>query len=121
MRGSLLERMDAFGMPLPSFNLRGKEFIRTRLGGVCTLLILAIVLLYASVKFMHLQTRHNPTMSSYFKDTDPNFSVDLNSLDFRIAFAVEDFLLPKKLKNSPKYVKWLFRLFGRKDGQGFHR
>ena len=85
------------------------------------MLILAVVLLYASVKFIHLQTKHNPTMSSYYKDTDPDFSVNLNSLDFRIAFAIEDFLPPKKLKNSPKFVKWLFRAFGRKDGQAFHR
>ena len=84
-------------------------------------MILAIVLLYASIKFIHLKTRHNPTMSSYYKDTDPDFSVNLNSLDFRIAFAVEDFLVPKKLKNSSKFVKWLFRAFGRKDGQAFHR
>ena len=88
---------------------------------MCTLMILAVVILYASVKFMHLHTKHNPNMSSYYKDTDPDFSVNLNSLNFRIAFAVEDFLVPKRLKNSPKYVKWLFRAFGRKEGRPFHR
>jgi len=60
-------------------------------------------------------------MSSYYKDTDPTFSIDLNSHNFRIAFAIEDFLSPKKLKNDPHYVKWVFRVFGRKNGEPFQR
>ena len=60
-------------------------------------------------------------MSSYYKDTDPKFSVNLNEHGFRIAFAVEDFLVPKRLKNNPKFVKWVFRVFGRKDGEVYQR
>ena len=27
--------------------------------------------------------------------------------------AIEDFLPPKKLKNDPSFVKWVFRVYGR--------
>ena len=115
-KNGVLEHIDGFGLPLPTFNLKGKQMVHTRIGGVCTLLITTIVLLYATIKFIHLQTRHNPGMSAYFKDTAPDFVVNLNEQKFRFAFSIEDFIVPKRLKNDPRYVKWIVRLFGRKQG-----
>ena len=34
----------------------------------------------------------------------------------RIAFTVEDYFEPIELKNSPKYVKWIFRVLTKKGG-----
>ena len=118
-RNSMLEHIDAFGLPLPTFNLKGKQIVHTRIGGVCTLIISIIVILYATIKFIHLQTKHNPGMSSYYKDTKDGFAINLNEQKFRFAFTVEDFNTPKSLKNDPDFVKWVVRLFGRKNGEPF--
>ena len=115
-KNGVLEHIDAFGLPLPTFNLKGRQMVHTRIGGVCTLIIATIVILYASVKFIHLQTRHNPGMSSYYLDTAPDFVLNLNEQKFRFAFSIEDFIEPKQLKNDPDYVKWIVRSFGRKEG-----
>lgn len=64
----VLERFDIFGEPLPSFNIKGKQQIQTRIGGVCTVLILATTLLFSVVKFIHLWTRNNPNLSQWHVD-----------------------------------------------------
>ena len=61
--GRVLERFDAFGSKLPPFNLKGKTKVHTRLGGIVSLLIMSVTLMYGSIKFMHLLSRHNPNMS----------------------------------------------------------
>ena len=48
-------------------------------------------------------------------------SLNLNEKGFRIAFTVESYLSPKKQKRDPNYVKYLFRLFGKQNGQYFER
>ena len=37
--------------------------------------------------------------------------------EFKIAFSVEDYFAPSKLKNDSTYVKWLIRLLTKKDGK----
>ena len=48
-------------------------------------------------------------------------SLNLNQKNFRIAFTVESYLNPKKQKRDENYVKYLFRLYGRKNGKYFER
>ena len=42
----------------------------------------------------------------------------LNDFDFKIAFGVEGFR-SKDLKIDPKYVKWIFRIYGKKEGKEY--
>ena len=60
-------------------------------------------------------------MSSYFKDDAhaPDFKLNLNEKNFRFAVSIEDYYSPRKLKNDPNYVKWLFRLYGKRKGEWF--
>ena len=58
-------------------------------------------------------------MSSYIKDVDDDERLDLKQSNFRIAFSVENYYPPLFLKNDPKYVKWLFRLWGKKDNKSY--
>ena len=112
-------------MPVPTFNIKGQDRVTTRTGGVVTLLILATVLLYAVIKFNHLHTRHNPYMSSFLTDITKTDSINLDEephyKQFKIAFSVEDYYPPKKLKNDPRYTKWIFRLFGQRDNVNYER
>ena len=42
--------------------------------------------------------------------------LNLNEKNFRIAFTVESYLSPKKQKRDPRFVKYLFRLYGKRNG-----
>ena len=71
---------------------------------------------------MHLATKHNPNISTYYlEDGMSNGNVlNLNEKGFRMAVSVESFL-GKKQKNDPKYVKYIFRLAGKKNGISYQK
>ena len=113
------ERLDAFGEPLPSFNIKGKTRVHSLTGGLCTLILIFVILSYASVKFEHLITRHSPIMSSYPKDLILDEKISLSQRNFRMAFAIENYYPPLFLKKNTKYIKWVFRKYGKKDNESF--
>ena len=76
------------------------------------MLIATVVLLYASIKFQHLITKHNPNINNYNVDVVPGDEVNLNEFNFRIAFTIEDLYAPRELKNNETFVKWVFRVNG---------
>ena len=108
----VLKKIDAFGEPLPSFNIKGKDHVYTLGGGVITMLITIVVLAYAAVKFEHLTSRYSPNMSSYLTDIGENENMNLTQRNFRIAFSIENYNSDKFLKNDTDYVRWLFRIYG---------
>ena len=58
--GDFLENIDSFGEPLPVFNVKGRDTIQTRCGGLLTLAIILVVVLYGAVKLEHLLSKYNP-------------------------------------------------------------
>ena len=68
MTGEVFRRLDIFGQNLPTFILKGKDKVQTRIGGVVSILIGILVLMYACLKFSHLIDRHNPVMNSFYKE-----------------------------------------------------
>ena len=62
-------------------------------------------------------------MSEYFKENEfaNGFPVNLKQRNFRMAVNVEDYHKPYELKDDPKYVKWIFRMYGMRDGVYFQR
>lgn len=121
MTGEVFKNIDVFGESLPTFILKGRDKVTTRSGGVATIVITIIALMYAALKFSHLVDKHNPMMSSYYKEDYYKGSdlVNLSERKVRFAFSVEDHLEPKKQKNDPKFVKWLVRQSGKRKGQFF--
>lgn len=78
--------------------------------------------MYGALKFSDLITKPNPYISSYFKDNEMNGKpLNLNEHNFRIAFSVESYLSPFKQKSDSKYVKYIFRMFGKRNGKDFQR
>ena len=117
MAGEVFRGLDFFGETLPKFILKGKEKVQTRVGGVATILIGLVVLMYAGFKFSHLITRHNPVMFTYYKDnlySHNSESINLSARKFRIALTVEDFFAPAARKDDPRFVKWIFRMVGKR-------
>ena len=119
---SLLKKIDQFGEPLPVFNLNGEKKVHTITGGVVSVAITMIILCYGVLKFIHLITKHNSNVASVLETGvfDFNDVTNLNEVGFRFAFSVRDFR-SKELKDDPRYVKYLVRMYGRKEGKEFER
>ena len=80
------------------------------------------VFMYGALKFSDLVTKPNPIINTYFKDDGMTGTfLNLNERNFRIAFTVESFLSPIKQKNDPRYVKYLVRLNGKRNGQPYQK
>ena len=80
-----------------------------------------IIFMYGLMKFVHLIEKHNPNISSYYQEDGMSFGrvLDANLRGFRIAVSVESYLFQNHQKNDPKYVKYLFRLAGKRNGKAF--
>ena len=76
------------------------------------MLIGTLVLMYASIKFLHLITAYNPNINDYYVDVVKDEELNLNEFNFRIAFTIEDLYAPRELKNDETFVKWVFRVNG---------
>ena len=119
---SILERVDQFGRPLPTFNLKGEEMVHTVTGGLMTFFILVVMLSYGTLKFYHLVTLHNADVTSVLETDvyDYNERLNLNDIGFRFAFSVRGYH-SQELKDDSKFVKYIVRMFGRKEGKEFER
>ena len=56
----MLLDVDLFPAPIPQFNSKGENGVKTYFGGLISLIILYLFFLFAVVKFEQLITRHNP-------------------------------------------------------------
>ena len=118
----MLESIDLFRQDVPSFNIRGRTTVASWPGAIISLFIFYLLMLYGAHKLKHLISRYNPNVSSYIV---PNFfdSTDMMNLKengIRFAFGVEGFI-DKQIKNDPRYVKILTRIWGKKDGSSFEK
>ena len=62
-----LRSIDNFGLPIPSFNLKGKTHMTTWVGGLLSAIILAITLAYAIQKLHTLYLGLDPTINENIK------------------------------------------------------
>lgn len=117
-----LEKFDLFGAPIPGFNIKGKTEARTYSGGLLSLLISTVVLMFAVIKFLQLIDRYNPNISqvlqkSYYTENDLYNTRENN---FRLAFSLENYI-DGKVRLDPKYVKPFLRIFNEKNGVEDHK
>ena len=106
---------DNFGQKLPRFNIKGNEGVNTIAGGLFSIALYMVVLMYTTIKFSHLLTKHNPNISTYLKqDEMSETELYLNDYNFRFAFSIENFLGEKKQKNDSRYVKYIVRKYGKR-------
>ena len=73
-------------------------------------------------KFTHMVTHENPNITGYdIEDGMSETEVNLNKHNFRMAFTVESFLYPLQQKNDPRYVKYIVRMYGKRNGEYYQR
>ena len=81
-----------------------------------------VLFMYSTLKFTHLASKHNPNISSFDKVDHYNDQfINLNARNFRIAITFEDYLSPIKQKSDSRYVKYLFRIYGKRKGIEFQK
>ena len=102
-----IKRFDMFGAPMPVFNIDGDQKHTTNTGGVLSIFIFYLTLLFAIVKFSHMISRQNPMVFSYKErdafDTEEKFN--FYTQEFKIAFSLEDYNT-QETKMDTNYVKF---------------
>lgn len=88
-----LHSVDFFQRDMPQLNLRGKTTVATSFGGIISLLMFSIMILYAFIKFERLISRSNPNVSTYLEQSvlTSQDSVTLKDVGVRFAFAIEGY------------------------------
>ena len=67
-------------------------------------------------------SRHNPNISSFRRQSffDPSTVISFREYGLRFAFNVEGYL-DNQVKDDPTYVKYLVRMYGKKDGVPYQK
>ena len=88
-----LRRIDSFGKELPTFNLKGNTHVNTIYGGIVTLTMYILTLLFAIAKAVILINGYNPHISETTElDSFQIFDkINLNEINYRMAFVIEDY------------------------------
>ena len=99
--------MDTFAKDVPAFSVEGEGKIKSAIGGCVTFFVFALTLAFTVIKFSHLTAKANPTINkltipAHYSALD---KVQLDDINFRLAFTVEGFL-ERKRRDDPRYVKW---------------
>ena len=110
-------RIDLFQHNIPMFNMRGTYKVSTYSGAMLSFAIVIVLLLYGALKFIVLLSRSNPNVSTYteLNQFDSSDVLNLRDTNIRVAFGIEGYL-DNELKNDPRYVKTIVRLWQKKDG-----
>lgn len=87
----MLQNVDIFGAPLPSFNLQGASAVKTNAGGCFTLVIMTITLLFGLRKIQEMFMRKNPEIMQFVQENAYEVGDTFNIKDdnFMMAFAIE--------------------------------
>ena len=96
--------------------------MNTAVGGVISTFIITLVLIYASIKLNQLINRDNPNINE--TDIPDHYSIDdridLNDINFRMAWSVEG-VLNAQNKDDSRYVKWIVRMIGKENGTWYEK
>ena len=103
--------IDIFGASIPSFNLGGKQYIKTWTGAISTLIIFMLLVLFGSMKLDHLLRRSNPIINTFWTPLDEQAKYELNH-DFMGAYAAENTFTGEGMSDE-RYLRWLTAVWDR--------
>ena len=103
-----LKRIDIFGTPVPGFQMQGESEVRSGAGGCATFTIFFILLMFGTLKFVHLMSKANPNISIHLdkENFDLSYEYNLREEGFMMAFALERADDETPL-NEPRILKWV--------------
>ena len=117
-----MKNLDLFQVPLPTFNLKAEESIKTSCGAAASMIIFVTLLLYGTIKTIQLIDKQNPSIAKYEQEVDfkQGDLFDFKSTNAKFAVSFQGFR-DKNHKDDPRFVKWFVRLYGKKDGEYFEQ
>ena len=118
MISKILKGQDLFEKPVPMFNVKGKERIQTVTGGITSIFIMSITLLFALNQLKSLLERSNPSLNVIRReevfDTSYSYKMD-GSQPLQMAFTLANLITGEPL-DDPRIVKWVAVLGWMVDG-----
>ena len=66
----MLKKIDIFGAPVPNFNLRGKSHVKTYAGGMVSIVITFVVLIFGLTQLKKLILRQSPQINKYLSEDE---------------------------------------------------
>ena len=107
-----------FGAKIPAFNIKGQTKVVTATGGILSSFLLVVFIGYALIKLTHLVDKKNPLIAEMREKNfyDYNTRISLKEIGFKIAFSIENYL-SSKIRDDPRYVKVLARVFYKIEGR----
>ena len=98
--------------------MKGEADISTPTGGFCSIVLLTILILFASHKSKTVLERANPivnyvTLPDAIDETEV---INLGATNFRFAFNLEN---RGEVKDDPAFMRWRVRHYGRRGGVWF--
>ena len=105
--GVVLKSLDLFAAPLPQFNIRGEQEVKTYFGGLISLMIMIVTAIFAMIKLQHLLSHKNPSISVFNEEIEASEENSYQISDeFMLAFGLDSAF---GLKNDERIVKWVVR------------
>ena len=86
-----LLKIDIFGEPVPSFNLSGRQVIKTHSGALISIVIFSLTLVYGLIKMQQLFERKNPVINTNVTPVAVGASYNVLQDEFYAAFAAENY------------------------------
>ena len=117
-----MQNLDLFQIPIPAFNVKAEESIKTLCGAATSMIILVTLFYYGLVKTIQLIDKSNVQIAKYEQGAESTVAVpfDYKSTNAKLAVSFQG-NLDQKHKDDPRYVKWFVRFYGKKDGNRFER
>jgi len=103
-----MDEFDLYASKVRGFNFEGREKIGSKLGCLCSALVILCTMTVSMIKFMDLVTNKNPKVTNalqYEKFDENRTAMTVNASTFGFAFKVSDFLTEESLDNS-SMVRW---------------
>ena len=87
-----------------------------------TFVVVIVMMIYSTIKLIHLFDKHNPNISQLSQKNvfDNKEKLNINEIDFKFAFSVESYL-HRNILDDPKFVKYIVRVIGKKDGKEYEQ
>ena len=117
---NVLTNHDMFGRPVPSFNLRGEDEVKTISGGIFTIILTLTILAYGSNKALELYRKNNPVVNVVKMPNaiDEDEIINIGESDFKFTFSLER-SFAQFIADDPTFMRLRVRHYGRKNGKYF--
>ena len=103
-----IKNLDLFYEPMPAFNIKGKESVKTWIGAMCSVIIMTLTVAFGLLKLQHLVEKKNPALVTNTEDLGEYASFKLDDDGFMMAFSLET-ITNQVLDYDTRHVRWIAR------------